>query len=103
MGGGGNGVCKKIRRINKGEKPHESVYDPENLPANSTIAVDVSTMLVPFMKSDEGASQQNVMSIQSATSIMDRMESVYVKKMKSFSHKMLCCVNASFRFKDQVV
>ena len=103
MGGGGKGICKKIRKINKGKKPHEPVYDPAELPAESIVAVDVSTVLVPFVKSDEGAAQQNAIPKQSATSVMDRMEGLYVKKLEPFSHKMLCCVDAALLFKDQVV
>ena len=53
---GGKGVGAKIRRLNKGKKPHEPVFDPDELPEGSIIAVDISTMLVPFVKSDEGAS-----------------------------------------------
>ena len=100
---GGKGVVKKIRRINKGKKPHEPVYDPELLPPGSIIAVDISTILVPFVKSNEGAAQANAMPKQSVTSVIDKLEVIYIKKVAPFRHKLLCVVDASFSFKDQVV
>ena len=80
---GGKGVANKIRRINKGKKPHEPVYDPELLPPGSIIAVDISTILVPFVKSNEGAAQANAMPKQSVTSVIDidKLEVIYIKRL----------------------
>ena len=75
---GGKGVAAKIRRTKKGKKPHEPVYDPELLPPGSIIAVDVSTMLVHFVKSNEGAVQANAMPTQSVISVVDKMEMIYI-------------------------
>ena len=100
---GGKGMAAEIRRINKGKKPHEPVYDPELLPAGSIIAVDISTILVPFVKSNEGAAQSNALPAQSVTSIKDKLEVVLMKKIAPFNHKMLCVVDGSFLFKDEVV
>lgn len=100
---GGKGVGAKIRRLNKGKKPHESVFDPDELPEGSIIAVDISTMLVPFVKSDEGAAQQTAMPTQSVTSVQDKLELIYIKKAAPLHYKMLCVVDGNFHFKDQVV
>ena len=100
---GGKDVAAKIRKINKGGKPHEPVYDPDKLPADSIIVIDVSTMLVPFVKSDEGAAQQTTMPAQSVKSIQDKMETIYLKQVVPLNHKMLYVVNVTFKFKDQVV
>ena len=66
-------MVQKFTRLNTGGKPYESVYDPEELPAEgSIIAVDISTMLVPFVRSDEDASQQTAIPTQSATAVQDK-------------------------------
>ena len=75
---GGKNIASKLRSINKGKKPHESVYDPEVLPRGSIIAADVSTLLVPFVKSNEGAAQSNAMPRQSVTCIQDKLEVIYI-------------------------
>ena len=100
---GGKNIAKKLRRINKGKKPHEPVYDPDTLPRESIIAADVSTLLVPFVKSNEGAAQSNAMPKQSVTCIQDKLEVIYIKKVAPFGHKLLCVVDGNFGFKDQVV
>ena len=78
---GGKDVVKRIRRINKDNKPHEPVYDPELLPAGSIISVDVSTLLVPFVKSNEGSAQLTAIPLQSVTSVQDKLELIYLKKI----------------------
>ena len=100
---GGKDVAKRIRRINKGKKPHEPVYDPEVLPANSIIAVDISTLLVPFIKSQAGSAQVTSIPVQSATSVQDKLELIYLKKMVKHGHRMLCTFDSTLPFKDQCV
>ena len=100
---GGKDVAKRIRRINKGKKPHEPVYDPELLPDNSIIAVDVSTSLVPFAKTNEGSAQATSIPQQSVTSVQDRWELIYIKKCAPYKHRLLLTFDAEFPFKDQCV
>ena len=54
---GGKDVAKAIRRINKGKKRNEPVFDPELLPPGSIMASDLSTVLVPHVKTSAGAAQ----------------------------------------------
>ena len=75
---GGKDLAKAIRRINKGSKANEPVFDPTLLPAGSIIAVDLSTLLVPYIKSSEGAAQMSAVPVQSCTCIQDKLESMYL-------------------------
>ena len=100
---GGKDVAKRIRRINKGKKPNEPVYDPELLPSGSIIAVDVSTVLVPFVKSAEGSAQATSVPVQSVTSVQDKLEVIYLKKFAPYGHRIILVVDGNFAFKDEVV
>ena len=100
---GGKDVAKRIRRINKGSKANEPVYDSELFPDGSIIAVDVSTVLVPFVKSAEGSAQATSVPIQSVTSVQDKLEVIYLKKFAPHGHRLILVVDGNFAFKDQVV
>ena len=47
-------LAKAIRHINKGNKANEPMFDEILLPSGSIIAVDLSILLVPYIKSIEG-------------------------------------------------
>ena len=66
---GGKGICAKIRRLNKGKKPHEPIYDPDELPAGSIIAVDVSTMLVQSARKLQAARRATVFTKKMITQV----------------------------------
>ena len=100
---GGKQLAAAIRRINKGKKANEPVFDPALLPPGSIIAVDLSTFLVPFIKSDAGTAQLTSVPLQSCTSVRDKLEVMYTKKVEPYQWKMVLVVDATFAFKDQVV
>ena len=100
---GGKEVAKAIRRINKGKKPNEPVFDPELLPPESIIAVDLSTWLTPFAKSNEGAAQLTSVPLQSCTSVYDKLDVIYAKKIRPHRWRLILVVDSTFKFKDQVV
>ena len=100
---GGKDIAKAIRKIHKKTKANEPVFDPELLPAGSIIAVDLSTILVPFVKSDAGAAQSTAIPTQSCTCVQDKLEVMYLKKIKPRQWRLVLVVDGSFAFKDQVV
>ena len=100
---GGKNLAKAIRRINKGSKANEPTLDPKLFPAGSIIAVDLSTLLVPYVKSKEGAAQTSAVPAQSCTCIEDKLEAMYLKKIKPRKWRMVSVIDASLDFKDEVV
>ena len=66
-----------IRKLQKGNKPNQSVFDTELLPKGSIIAMDLNTFLVPFVKSQEGAAQTTTVPVQSFTSVQDKLETIF--------------------------
>ena len=66
---GGKGVAATIRSINKGTNNMNQFTIRKSI-----IAVDTSTMLVLFVKSDEGVTQQTAIPIQSVISVQDKLE-----------------------------
>ena len=100
---GGKDVAAAIRKLNKGKKPNEPVFDASVLPPGSIAAVDLSTILVPYIKSDECAAQMTAVPKQSCTSICDRLECMYLQKIKPFGWLMVLVVDGTFKFKDEVV
>ena len=100
---GGKQLAAAIRRINKGKKANEPVFDPALLPPGSIIAVDLSTFLVPFIKADAGTAQLTSVPLQSCTSVRDKLEVMYTQKFEPYQWKMLLVVDAAFAFKDEVV
>ena len=100
---GGKNIAAAIRKIHKKSKANEPVFDPDVLPAGSIIAVDLSTILVPFVKSDAGAAQSTSIPIQSCTCVQDKLEIMYLKKVKPRKWRLVLVVDGAFAFKDQVV
>ena len=100
---GGKELTKAIRRINKGSKTNEPVFDPVLLPPDSIIAVDLSTLIVPYIKSNEGTVQMSAVPVQSCTCIQDKMETMYLKKIRTRKWRMIVVVDSSLNFKDEVV
>ena len=96
-------LAKTIRRINKGKKANEPIFDTEILTPGSIIAVDVNTFLVPAIKSNEVAAQISAVPVQSCTCIQDKLEALYLKKFKPRKWRMLNVFDASFNFKDEVI
>ena len=96
-------MAKAIRRINKGTKPNEPLFDSALLPPESIIAVDLSTWLTPFAKSNEGAAQLTSVPLQSCTSVQDKLEVIYSKKVLPYRWRLVLVVDSDFAFKDQVV
>ena len=100
---GGKNLAAVIRHINKGKKANEPVFDPAKLPPGSIIAVDLSTILVPYVKTQEGTAQTTAVPVQSCTSIQDKLEVMYKKKVAPREWKLVLVVDGTFLFKDQVV
>ena len=100
---GGKDLAKAIRRINKGSKANEPIFDETLLPPGSIIAVDLSTLLVPYIKSSEGAAQMSAVPVQSCTCIQDKLEAMYLKKIRPRKWRMIAVFDASLKFKDDVV
>ena len=96
-------MAKAIRRINKAKKPNEPLFDATLLPPESVIAVDLSTWLTPFVKSNEGAAQLTSIPLQSCTSVQDKLEVLYSKKVLPYRWRLVLVVDSNFAFKDQVV
>ena len=91
---GGKDIAAAIRKIHKKSKANEPVFDPELLPAESIIAVDLSTILVSFVKSDADAAQSTCIPIQSCTCVQDKLEIMYLKKVKprEWDCRRLVCI-----------
>ena len=102
-GMGGKDVAAAIRHINKGKKANEPVFDPSKLPPGSIIAVDLSTLLVPYVKTQSGTAQVTAVPLQSCTSIQDKLELMYKKKVAPRKWNLVLVIDGTFPFKDQVV
>lgn len=96
-------MAKAIRRINKGKKANEPLFDVALFPPESIVAVDLSTWLTPFAKSNEGAAQLTSVPLQSCTSVEDKLEVLYSKKVLPYKWRLVLVVDSNFPFKDQVV
>lgn len=96
-------MAAAIRKLQKGSKPNQPVFDAELLPKGSIIAMDLSTFLVPFVKSQEGAAQTTAVPVQSCTSVQDKLETIFLRKIKPRGWRLLLVVDANFGFKDEVV
>ena len=93
---GGKDVAAAIRKLHKRKKPNEPVFDASVLPPGSIAAVDLSTILVPYIKSDECAAQTTAVPKQSCTSICDRLECMYLQKIKPFGWLMVLVVDGRY-------
>ena len=100
---GGKDLAAAIRRIHKKGKANEPVFDPEILPEGSIIAVDLSTLLVPYLKTDAGAAQSTAVPMQSCNCIQDKLEVMYLHKVEPRKWRLVLVIDGSFPFKDQVV
>ena len=100
---GGKDLAKAIRRIHKKIKANEPVFDPKLLPEGSIIAVDLSTLLVPYLKTDAGAAQATAVPTQSCTCIQDKLEVMYLHKIKPRKWRLVLVIDGTFAFKDEVV
>ena len=74
---GGKDLAAAIRKLQKGNKPNQPVFNEELLPKGSIIAMDLSAFLVPFDKSQEGAAQTTAVPVQSCTSVQDKLETIF--------------------------
>ena len=65
--------------------------------------MDLSTVLVPFLKSGAGSAQATVMPKQYCTYIQDKLEVMYLKKVNPRKWRLVLVVDDTFKFKDQIV
>ena len=96
-------MAAAIRHIHKKGKANEPVFDPELLSEGSIIAVDLSTLLVPYLKTDVGATQATAVPTQSCTCIQDKLEVMYLHKIKPHKWRLVLVIDGTFAFKDEVV
>ena len=74
---GGKDLAEAIRKLQPGDKPNLPIFESALFPKGSIIAMDLSTLLVPFVKSNEGEVQTTAVPVQSCTSVQDKLETIF--------------------------